>query len=95
MDDEIKRLNGEGIKVQQQLTPEQQNLLIASHKLVANKAFGWSRLFADLEAVFVQFRDLLPRHVVLLVRPKVEAFGDEERGTELVFREDWPRDREV
>src|SRR5688500_2544264 len=26
-------------------------LLIASHKLVANKAFGWSRLFADLEAV--------------------------------------------
>jgi Tfp pilus assembly protein PilN len=51
MDDEIKRLNGEGYKVQQQLTPEQQNLLIASHKLVANKAFGWSRLFADLEAV--------------------------------------------
>ena len=51
MDDEIKRLTGEGQKVRQQLTPEQQDLLIASHKLVANKAFGWSRLFADLESV--------------------------------------------
>ena len=26
-------------------------MLIASHKLVASKSFGWSRLFADLEAV--------------------------------------------
>jgi Tfp pilus assembly protein PilN len=51
MDEEIKTLNGKGEAVQQQLTPEQQRLLIASHKLVANKTFGWSRLFADLEAV--------------------------------------------
>ena len=51
MDDEIKRLNGEGEKIQQQLTPEQKTLLIAAHKLVANKSFGWSRLFADLESV--------------------------------------------
>jgi Tfp pilus assembly protein PilN len=51
MDDEIKRLNGEGEKVQKQLSPEQQALLIASHKLVANKTFSWSRLFADLESV--------------------------------------------
>lgn len=48
---EIKQLKGEGEKVQQQLTPEQRAILTASHKLVANKAFGWSRLFADLEAV--------------------------------------------
>ena len=49
--DEIQRLKGEGEKVQQLMTPEQKALLAASHKLVANKAFGWSRLFADLESV--------------------------------------------
>ena len=48
---EIARLKGEGEKVQQLLTPEQKALLNASHKLVSNKAFGWSRLFADLEGV--------------------------------------------
>ncbi len=51
MDDEARRLKGEGEKVQQNLSPEQRELLVASHKLVANKTFGWSRLFADLEAV--------------------------------------------
>lgn len=48
---EIERLKGEGAKVQQLLTPEQRVLLSAAHKLVANKQFGWSRLFADLESV--------------------------------------------
>jgi Tfp pilus assembly protein PilN len=48
---EIEELKKKGRDVQQQLTPEQQRLLIASHKLVANKTFGWSRLFADLEGV--------------------------------------------
>lgn len=48
---EVARLKGEGDKVQQQLTPQQREILVASHKLVANKSFGWSRLFADLEAV--------------------------------------------
>src|SRR5688572_12443581 len=48
---EIAELESRAGLVQQQLTPEQQNLLIASHRLVANKTFGWSRLFADLEAV--------------------------------------------
>lgn len=51
MDDDTKRLNAEGEKIRQQLSPEQKTLLIAAHKLVANKSFGWSRLFADLEAV--------------------------------------------
>ena len=51
MDTELKALKGKGELVQQQLTPEQSGLLIATHKLVANKTFGWSRLFADLEAV--------------------------------------------
>lgn len=50
-DVQIKQLKGEGEKVQQQLTPDQRAILSASHKLVANKTFGWSRLFADLESV--------------------------------------------
>jgi len=49
--DEIQRLKNEGEKVQQLLTPDQKAILTASHKLVANKTFGWSRLFADLESV--------------------------------------------
>jgi Tfp pilus assembly protein PilN len=48
---DVARFRGEGEKVQQQLSPEQRNLLTAAHKLVANKNFGWSRLFADLEGV--------------------------------------------
>lgn len=51
MNIEVQALKGKGEKVQQQLTPEQSGLLIAAHKLVANKTFGWSRLFADLESV--------------------------------------------
>ncbi len=48
---EIARLKGEGEKVQQLLSPEQKALLSASHKLVSNKTFGWSRLFADIESI--------------------------------------------
>ncbi len=51
MNADLQALKGKGELVQQQLTPEQQSLLIAAHKLVANKSFGWSRLFADLEAI--------------------------------------------
>ena len=51
MEEEVKSLNGKGELVQQSLSPEQQALLVAAHKLVANKSFGWSRLFADLESV--------------------------------------------
>ena len=51
MEADIKQLNDKGAQVQQQLSPEQQGLLIAAHKLVANKTFSWSRLFADLESV--------------------------------------------
>lgn len=47
----IKDLRGKGEQVQQQLTSDQQNLLLAAHKLVANKNFVWSRLFSDLESV--------------------------------------------
>ncbi len=51
LESEVARLKGEGEKVQQQLTPQQRELLVASHRLVANKSFGWSRLFYDLETV--------------------------------------------
>ena len=48
---QLQELKNKGTLVQQQLTPAQQSLLIAAHKLVANKSFGWSRLFADLESL--------------------------------------------
>lgn len=51
MNAEVKALKGKGELVQQQLTPEQSALLVGAHKLVANKTFGWSRLFADLESI--------------------------------------------
>jgi len=51
MRQEVASLKDEGTKVQQQLSPQQSELLVAAHKLVANKSFGWSRLFADLENV--------------------------------------------
>lgn len=51
MQSQLDELNQKGNLVQQQLTPDEQALLIAAHKLVANKNFGWSRLFADLESV--------------------------------------------
>lgn len=51
MEDELKELVGKNDAVQQQLPADKRELLIAAHKLVANKSFGWSRLFADLETV--------------------------------------------
>jgi Tfp pilus assembly protein PilN len=51
MQTEVEALRGKGELVQQSLTPEQQALLVATHKLVANKSFGWSRLFSDLESL--------------------------------------------
>jgi Tfp pilus assembly protein PilN len=47
----LKELNNKGELVQQELSPEQRALLVGAHKLVANKSFGWSRLFSDLEQV--------------------------------------------
>lgn len=51
MEEQLADLKGKGEQIQQTLTPEQRTLLIAAHKLVAQKSFGWSRLFADLEGV--------------------------------------------
>lgn len=51
MSGDVKNLNGKGEQVQKELTPEQSALLVGAHRLVANKTFGWSRLFADIEQV--------------------------------------------
>jgi Tfp pilus assembly protein PilN len=51
MEEDLKRLKEEGEKVQQSLTPEQKQTLVAAHKLVARKDFSWSRLFADFETL--------------------------------------------
>ena len=48
---ELDELNDKGENVQRQLSPLQRDLLVGAHKLVASKGFGWSRLFADLEAM--------------------------------------------
>src|SRR5262249_36593797 len=50
---------------------------------------------ADLEAVLVQLRDLLPGHVVAFVGGEVEALGDEERRAESVLLEQRTCDRKV
>lgn len=51
MEGELSVLNQKGQDVQQELSPEQRALLVGAHKLVANKSFGWSKLFSDLEGV--------------------------------------------
>jgi Tfp pilus assembly protein PilN len=72
MQKDVEELKGKGELVQQQLTPDQQNLLIAAHKLVANKSFGWSRLFADLES-------LLPGNVSVSRIGVQEIYKDGDR----------------
>lgn len=47
----VDSLNAKGKDVQQSLSTDEQNRLIAAHTIVANKSFNWSRLFSDLEAV--------------------------------------------
>jgi Tfp pilus assembly protein PilN len=48
---DVKDLDDKGKQVQAQLSPEDRVRLIGAHKLVANKSFGWSKLFSDLEGV--------------------------------------------
>jgi Tfp pilus assembly protein PilN len=51
MENDLQALNKKGEDVQQELPPGDRIRLIAAHKLVANKSFGWSKLFSDLEGV--------------------------------------------
>lgn len=51
LDKEIAELKAKGEKVQQSLSPAQRQLMVAGHKLVATKEFGWSRLLYDIELV--------------------------------------------
>lgn len=51
IEQELKVFQEKEQQVKQQLTPGQQQLLIAAHKLVIQKQFSWSRLFSDLENI--------------------------------------------
>ncbi len=51
MNTRLSELKGQGEAVQQELSPEQREILVGAHKLVANKTFSWSRLFSDIEGV--------------------------------------------
>jgi Tfp pilus assembly protein PilN len=51
IEDQLKGYQEKEQQVRQALTPEQQRLLVAAHKLVIQKQFSWSRLFSDLENV--------------------------------------------
>ena len=53
------------------------------------------RVVPYLEAVAVQFRDLFPRQVLLLVRRERESFGNEERRAETVLLQQRTDDRVV
>lgn len=51
IEEKLKDLNTKGAQVQQEIPPDKRALLVGAHKLVANKSFGWSKLFSDLEGV--------------------------------------------
>jgi Tfp pilus assembly protein PilN len=51
MEAELKELKSKSEQVQQNLTEDQRQSLVASHKLVARKDFSWSNLFADVESL--------------------------------------------
>ena len=50
MKQEEQVLLGKADEVKQSLTPQQQQTLLAAHRLVERRSFSWSRLLADLEA---------------------------------------------
>jgi hypothetical protein len=74
---ELEELEAKGKNIQKQLTPIQRDLLVGSHRLVASKGFGWSRLFADLES-------MLPRQVSTS-RIEVERVSKDQGGTVAVL----------
>lgn len=51
LETEIAQLRSKGDKVQKSLRPDQKLMMVAGHKLVATKEFGWSRLLYDIERV--------------------------------------------
>lgn len=48
---QISELRAKGERVRKNLSPVEKELMIAGHKLVATKQFGWSRLLYELERV--------------------------------------------
>jgi Tfp pilus assembly protein PilN len=50
LEKQVNEFNTKGEQIQQEIPPAARARLIAAHKLVANKSFGWSQLFSDLES---------------------------------------------
>jgi Tfp pilus assembly protein PilN len=47
----LKEQKAKAESIRESLSPDQKQLMVAGHKLVANKEFGWSRLLSDIERV--------------------------------------------
>jgi Tfp pilus assembly protein PilN len=73
----VKELKGKGELVQQELSAEQRQTLVAAHKLVARKNFAWSRLFADVES-------LLPPSVSV-AKINVQDVFEDTNGTKAIL----------
>ena len=67
------------------LSVDRLDLLLDSGQIGLGQAHVVPRVIANLEPITVEFGDLLPREVVVLVRPEGESFGDEEGRAKPVF----------
>jgi hypothetical protein len=80
---------GEGCRrrntVRGALRVDRLHLLVQFRKILLRQAHVIAGMVADLETVLVQLRDLLPREVLLFVRPEREPFGNEERRAKAVL----------
>lgn len=72
LEPQIRRLDDEIKEIKESIAPEQRQLLVAAHTLVARKRFSWSRLFADLENV-------LPRAVSVSHISVRDVYQDRDR----------------
>lgn len=72
LEPQIRKLDDEIKSIKESIAPEQRQLLVAAHTLVARKRFSWSRLFADLENV-------LPRTVSVSHISVRDVYQDRER----------------
>lgn len=52
-------------------------------------------MVANFKAIAMEFGDLFPGHVIVLVRGKAEPFADEEGGAESKTLQDWANDSVV
>lgn len=80
METQLSDLKSKGEKVTQSLTPDQQAMLVASHKLVAQKQFSWTRLLSDLEAVLPNGASVSQIKVINIAQRDGGTFADLDLG---------------